>query len=142
MPAFRFEAADAAGQVKRGVLDADSARHARATLRERGMVPLEVASMQEGGGGAARASPVLTRRLRAADLSLVTRQLASLLAARLPIEQALTAVVEQAEKAMLEVGRDDRQKDFRPAGEIMHEEVDRWHKLSTEGQTMTGTASG
>jgi replicative DNA helicase len=51
-------------------------------------------------------------------------------------------IVEQAEKAMLEVGRDDRQRDFRPAGEIMHEEVDRWHKLSTEGQSMTGTPSG
>ncbi len=98
MPAFRFEAADAAGQIKRGVLDADSARQARATLRERGLVPLEVVSNQVGGDVAGSA-PVLTRRLRTADLSLVTRQLASLLSARLPIEQALNAVVEQAEKA-------------------------------------------
>ncbi|NLD70835.1 MAG: type II secretion system inner membrane protein GspF [Limnobacter sp.] len=96
MPAYRYEAADAAGQIKRGVLDADSARHARTTLRERGMTPLEVSPMQESG--AARHAPVLTGRLRAADLALVTRQLASLLAARLPIEQALNAVVEQAEK--------------------------------------------
>jgi general secretion pathway protein F len=98
VPAFRFEAADAAGQIKRGVLDADSARQARATLRERGMVPLEVVSNQ-AAGEAGRTAPVLTRRLRTADLSLVTRQLASLLSARLPIEQALNAVVEQAEKA-------------------------------------------
>ncbi|HRO60549.1 MAG TPA: type II secretion system inner membrane protein GspF, partial [Burkholderiaceae bacterium] len=96
MPAYRYEAADAAGQIKRGVLDADSSRHARTTLRERGMTPLEVASVQEVG--ASRHTPVLSGRLRAADLALVTRQLASLLAARLPIEQALNAVVEQAEK--------------------------------------------
>src|SRR4051812_11568812 len=57
-------------------------------------------------------------------------------------EGAPRDIVEQAEKAMLEVGRDDRQKDFRPAGEIMHEELDRWHELSTEGRSMTGTPSG
>jgi replicative DNA helicase len=51
-------------------------------------------------------------------------------------------IVEQAEKAMLEVGRDDRQKDFRRVGEVLHEELDRWHELSTEGRSMTGTASG
>ncbi|MDX6714132.1 MAG: replicative helicase, partial [Baekduia sp.] len=49
-------------------------------------------------------------------------------------------IVEQAEKAMLEVGRDDRQKDFRKVGEVLHEELDRWHELSTEGRSLTGTA--
>ena len=43
---------------------------------------------------------------------------------------------------MLEVGRDDRQKDFRRVGEVLHEELDRWHELSTEGRSMTGTPSG
>jgi replicative DNA helicase len=51
-------------------------------------------------------------------------------------------IVEQAEKAMLEVGRDDRQKDFRKVGDVLHEELDRWHELSTEGRSLTGTASG
>jgi replicative DNA helicase len=57
-------------------------------------------------------------------------------------EGAPRDIVEQAEKAMLEVGRDDRQKDFRKVGEVLHEELDRWHELSTEGKTMTGTPSG
>jgi replicative DNA helicase len=43
---------------------------------------------------------------------------------------------------MLEVGRDDRQKDFRRVGEVLHEELDRWHELSAEGRSMTGTPSG
>ena len=51
-------------------------------------------------------------------------------------------IVEYAEKAMLEVNRDDRQKDFRRVGEVLHEELDRWHELSTEGRSLTGTPSG
>jgi general secretion pathway protein F len=96
MPAFRFEAADADGRIKRGVLDADSARNARSLLRDRGLTPLEVAPVQDAAGS--RAAQVLTPRLKTSDLALVTRQLASLLSARLPIEQALGAVIEQAEK--------------------------------------------
>jgi replicative DNA helicase len=51
-------------------------------------------------------------------------------------------IVEYAEKAMLEVGRDDRQKDFRRVGDVLHEELDRWQQLSTEGRSLTGTPSG
>src|SRR3954452_15555629 len=51
-------------------------------------------------------------------------------------------IVEYAEKAMLEVNRDDRQKDFRRVGEVLHEELDRWHELSAEGRSLTGTPSG
>jgi replicative DNA helicase len=51
-------------------------------------------------------------------------------------------LVEQAEKAMLEVAHDDRQKDFKPVGEVLHAETARWQKLSTEGTSLTGTPSG
>ena len=95
MPAYRYEAADAAGQLARGVIDADSPRHARGLLRDRGLAPLEVSAVQDGATGGGRPIGV---RLGAAELSLATRQLASLLSARLPIEQALDAVVEQAER--------------------------------------------
>lgn len=95
MPAYRYEAADAAGQLARGVIDADSPRHARGLLRDRGLAPLEVSAVQDGATGAPRA---IGARLGAGELSLATRQLASLLSARLPIEQALDAVVEQAER--------------------------------------------
>ncbi|NUO84759.1 MAG: type II secretion system protein GspF, partial [Cupriavidus sp.] len=42
MPAFRYEAADAAGKTDRGVIEADSARQARTQLRARGLTPLTV----------------------------------------------------------------------------------------------------
>ncbi len=96
MPAYRYEAANAAGTVASGVIDADSPRHARGLLRDRGLAPLQLSPVQDAA--ATGAGRTLRRRLGAAELSLATRQLASLLSARLPIEQALNAVVEQAER--------------------------------------------
>ena len=51
-------------------------------------------------------------------------------------------LVEQAEKSMLEVARDDRQQDFRSIEDVLHEEVDKLHRLSLEGTSLTGTPSG
>jgi len=94
MPAYRFEAASATGRIERGVLDADSPRQARAQLRERGLAPLDVQPVAAQQAGAAP----LRRAIRTTELTLLTRQLASLLAARLPLEQALAAVIEQADR--------------------------------------------
>jgi replicative DNA helicase len=57
-------------------------------------------------------------------------------------EGAPREIVEYAEKAMLEVARDDRQKDFRGVGVVVEEAIDTWHRLSTEGVQLTGTPSG
>src|SRR6202161_3263066 len=51
-------------------------------------------------------------------------------------------LVEQAEKAMLEVARDDRQQDFRAIEEVLHEELAKVHRLSLGGTWLTGTPSG
>src|SRR5215218_9280087 len=51
-------------------------------------------------------------------------------------------LVEQAERAMLEVAHDDRQKDFRTIEEVLHDELDKLHRLSVEGTALTGTPSG
>jgi len=95
MPAYRFEAATAAGRVETGLLEADSARSVRAILRERGLAPLAVDAVSSTAAGAAVSR--WAGRLSQTDLALVTRQLAGLLSARLPLEQALNAVIEQAE---------------------------------------------
>ena len=101
MAAYRFEAANATGRIEQGVLDADSPRHARSLLRERGLTPIQVASLQQTAAAAAARSSVFDSRLRTAELTLATRQLASLLAARLPIEQALATVAEQGERRLV-----------------------------------------
>ncbi len=94
MPSFRFEATDPAGRIEQGLIDAESARAARSALRARGLVPLAVDAL---GAGAARPALFRRRRFSEAELALATRQFASLLAARLPMAQALAATIEQAE---------------------------------------------
>jgi general secretion pathway protein F len=97
MAAFRYAAADTAGKESSGVLEADSARAARQMLRGRGLVPLTVepvlSEAQRTG-----ATMSLGRRLSQTELAVITRQLASLLGAQLPVSDALTVMVEQSEK--------------------------------------------
>jgi general secretion pathway protein F len=99
MPAFRYEAVDAGGATKKGVVNADSPRSARADLRTQGLTPLSVEQIaaQVDESGAAR-SRGFGERLSQVELALFTRQLASLLEAGLPLEQAFTALLEQAER--------------------------------------------
>ncbi|KGF82184.1 general secretion pathway protein GspF [Massilia sp. JS1662] len=100
MPAFRYEAVDTGGVTRKGVLNADSPRAARADLRLQGLTPLAVEAIaaQVDESGAARARG-FGERLSQVELALFTRQLASLLEAGLPLEQAFTALLEQAERA-------------------------------------------
>lgn len=51
-------------------------------------------------------------------------------------------LVEWAERDILEVAHDDRQKDFRAVGDVLHDEVDKLHRLSIEQTALTGTPSG
>jgi general secretion pathway protein F len=97
MAAFRFAAADAGGKEQSGVLEADSARVARQLLRSRGLIPLTVEAVMDDSGSR-RGGFSLGRRLSQTELAVITRQLASLLGAQLPVSDALTVMVEQSEK--------------------------------------------
>ena len=100
MPAFRYEAVDSLGGTRKGVVNADSARAARSDLRTQGLVPIAVdaiASQLDDSGQARRRG--FGDKLSTVELSLFTRQLASLLEASLPLEQAFTALLEQAERS-------------------------------------------
>ncbi|HYA66033.1 MAG TPA: type II secretion system inner membrane protein GspF [Burkholderiaceae bacterium] len=97
MTAFRYSAADSLGRDEVGVLEADSARQARQMLRSQGLVPLAVEPVE---AESSRQGPAALRgrRLSQTELAVLTRQFASLLAAALPIADALTVLVEQSEQ--------------------------------------------
>ncbi|MBU6438496.1 MAG: type II secretion system F family protein, partial [Betaproteobacteria bacterium] len=97
MAAFKYEALGADGTSSQGLLEADSARQARSQLRARGLVPLDVQPVQEDVAQQSR-SWLVGSRLSTLERSLFTRQLASLLTAGLPLERALTALAEEAER--------------------------------------------
>ena len=99
MPGFRYQAYSVEGKLHKGVLEADSARQARATLRDQGLTPyrVEVIAANDPAAGA-RFRPVA---LSPTELTQLTRGLASLLEAGLTVEQAFNALIEQAENERL-----------------------------------------
>lgn len=107
MAAFEYTALDASGKQRKGVVEGDSSRHVRQLLRDQGLSPMSVqaAASRRNGSGTAHAPG----RFRIAwgpaiaplDLALLTRQLATLIAAGLPIEESLHTIARQADKRRL-----------------------------------------
>jgi len=102
MPAYSFEAIDAQGQTRKGVMEADTAKAARGLLRAQALVPLSVEPVNAGGKADAagvRRGGFLERRVyNATGLAIWTRQLAGLVSSGLPLERALTALTDEAEE--------------------------------------------
>jgi len=98
MAAYEYQALDAKGRRKHGVLEADSARLVRQQLRDQGLTPLEVTETVEKARREASGFSLFRPSMSTGDLALITRQLATLVAAALPIEESLKAVAEQCEK--------------------------------------------
>ncbi|WP_043247300.1 type II secretion system inner membrane protein GspF [Pseudomonas solani] len=95
MAAYEYLAMDAGGGKQRGVQEADSERQARQLLRERQLVPLRLRLAKGSRSAGGKPSG---RGLGAAELALLTRQLATLVQAALPLEEVLAAVAAQSEK--------------------------------------------
>ncbi|MGL4206661.1 MAG: type II secretion system inner membrane protein GspF [Aeromonadaceae bacterium] len=101
MAAFEYLALDGKGRRKQGVLEADSGRQVRQQLREQGLTPLEVTEAVEKVRREAQGFSLFRPTISTGELALVTRQLSTLVAASLPIEEALKAVAQQCEKPKL-----------------------------------------
>ena len=96
MEAFRYEALNAAGRTVSGVVQADTPRQARTQLRAQGLHPTSVDMVR----ARERARQPWTRGISSDELSLVTRQMATLLASGLTMEQSLSALIEEASAPM------------------------------------------
>ena len=103
MAVFEYVALDAGGRRRKGVVEGDSGRQVRQTLRDQGLSPTSVmaaeGSRSNGSAAAAPRSgwkPRWGRGISPMDLALVTRQLATLIAAGLPVEESLHTIAEQS----------------------------------------------
>ncbi|PIP81197.1 MAG: type II secretion system protein GspF [Gammaproteobacteria bacterium CG22_combo_CG10-13_8_21_14_all_40_8] len=101
MAAFEYLALAANGRQKKGVLEGDNARQIRQQLREKQLIPLEVTAVVSKDK-AKQHKTSSKSHIKTADLSLITRQLATLIDASIPIEEALRAAADQVEKPQLQ----------------------------------------
>lgn len=104
MPAFEYTAIEQGGREVTGLLEADNERQARQRLREKQLLPLSVRSVavetRKISGFTIR-SIIPGNKVSPADLALMTRQLATLTRAGLPLEEALASVAQQSEKTRI-----------------------------------------
>ena len=102
MPAFEYQALDQNGRQQKGVLEGDTSRQIRSQLRTLGLNPLAVQQVDNKSSATGTKGSSLSlrrnRKMSAADKALVTRQLATLIEAALPVEEALSAVSKQSER--------------------------------------------
>ena len=103
MPAFEYVSVDNDGRKQKGVLEADSARQVRQQLRDKGWLPVSVEPAasehrQTADGGLS----FMRRGVSAYELALITRQLATLIQAGIPVEECLRAVSRQTERPALQ----------------------------------------
>lgn len=103
MPAYRFEALQADGTSRKGVVEADSLKSARTQLRSQSLVPLSVDAISSGSAGPANTpqpwwqkSIGKNRAFSTNQRAVWTRQLAGLVSSGLPIERALSALSEES----------------------------------------------
>lgn len=95
MAGYRYEAMNGEGGVISGVIQADTIRHARTLLRDKGLTPLDVAEVTSEAPAIRGLS--LRRGVSTAQLSLMTRQFASLMSAEVSLSKALGALIKQTE---------------------------------------------
>ena len=100
MGAYQYVAVDTDGKEHRGILEGDTPKHVRQLLRDRQLLPVEVAEV-EARERKQKLQLSLRRSISGLDLALLTRQLATLVKAGLPLEEALLAVSEHTEKPRL-----------------------------------------
>ena len=100
MAAFDYKALDYKGKTVKGVIEAETARQARQQLKEKGLIPMEMEQAQIKEKKQAKQG-AFVRGISTAELSLIARQLATLVQASMPLEECLKALAEQSETPRL-----------------------------------------
>jgi general secretion pathway protein F len=100
MPLFEYKGLNRAGKNIKGVIDTDNVRLARAKLKKDGIFVTDIKNKKKGMSANAK-KKLAGGKVKISDLSMMTRQLATLLKANIPLVDALFAVSEQVENPVL-----------------------------------------
>jgi general secretion pathway protein F len=102
MPVYHYIAINLAGKEQKGTIESDSEKQARQWLRDKSLLPIQVQATQQKKLSSEQKFKLpffkLSPSLNSKELALVTRQLATLVAAGLPVDESLLAVAEQMDK--------------------------------------------
>ncbi len=101
MPAYEYIAINKKGREKKGLLEGDTAKQVRQSLRAQGLIPTDVTEIKEKTDNSAGSKNKTRGRLKTAELALFTRQLATLLQAGTPLESALGTIGSQHTKSSI-----------------------------------------
>lgn len=102
MPVFEYKALTLDSKSRKGLIDGDSEHQTRQLLRDMGLIPLSVKAVEMSNKTQINHQAWLKRKVSIEDLSLMTRQLATLLEAGMPLTQALQNVAQQAESRLMQ----------------------------------------
>jgi general secretion pathway protein F len=103
-PIFEYDALSMDGKSRRGLVEAENSKAARLKLKKQGLTVTGINEKNAAKPGAAAGGvPFLSGRVSQQDVAMMTRQLASLIKANIPLVEALNALVEQMEKPTLKV---------------------------------------
>ena len=108
MAAFEYIALNEKGKEKKGIIESDTAKQVRQILRDKGLTPLQIDSTKtskkksEKNSPSSSSSKLFQRGINSTELCLITRQLATLVQAALPLEESLAAVANQSEKPRIQ----------------------------------------
>lgn len=147
MPVYEYEALLSSGRKNKGIIDAESEAAVRSRLRSEGKFPVKISlskTKTELGGEGGLGRVVLFERIKAAEIHLFTRQLATLLGAGIPLDSALNSIIDQAEKASLKKAL-AQVKESVSEGETLSRAMQRFDKLFPNmyvNMVRAGEASG
>ncbi len=99
MAAFEYEALNAKGKTIKGIQNGDSAKQVRSELQAQGLTPLEVKSISEkqASKSKSKGGKISRAKIKVNELSILTRQMATLLDSGMTVEETLSAVIKQTE---------------------------------------------
>ncbi|MBC7386805.1 MAG: type II secretion system F family protein, partial [Cryobacterium sp.] len=107
MPVFDYKAYGAGGKSVRGIVDSENVKAARLKLKKQGLTVVEIgeksSSGKAGAAGSAKSAGFFSGGVSVRDVSMMTRQIASLIKANIQLVEALGAMVEQSEHPVIKL---------------------------------------